>query len=169
MYLREGVVKPGDEARVERLERKMFDFERDVARVGKKKQTSPREDIDVENKLEGYWCEGEKCLSSRTHWVLHSSETICWNCWHDPCVCAAPLVWDEAERAYYLFFCHVTVKPRTTSGFLNQKVTGQELLSDAKRRKKKTTLNEGKKRKIAPTINGLHRTKGSVATTMRRD
>jgi hypothetical protein len=45
MYLREGVVKPGDEARVEPLERKMFDFERDVARVGKKKQTSSREDI----------------------------------------------------------------------------------------------------------------------------
>jgi hypothetical protein len=109
MYLREGVVEPGDEARVERLERKMFDFERDVARVGKKKRTSPREDIasnmvDVENKLEGYWCKGEKCLSSRTHWVLHSSETICWDCRHDPCVCAAPLVWDEAEQAYYHFF-----------------------------------------------------------------
>jgi hypothetical protein len=142
MYLREGVVEPGDEARVERLERKMFDFERDVARVGKKKRTSPREDIasnmvDVENKLEGYWCKGEKCLSSRTHWVLHSSETICWDCRHDPCACAAPLVWDEAEHAYYHFFCHVTVKPRKTSGFLNQKVNGQELLSDAKRRTKK--------------------------------
>jgi hypothetical protein len=59
MYLREGVVEPGDEARVERLERKMFDFKRDVARVGKKKQTSSREDIAsdmvyFENKLEGY-------------------------------------------------------------------------------------------------------------------
>jgi hypothetical protein len=72
MYLREGVVKPGDKARVERLERKMFDFERNVARVGKKKQTLSREDIasdmaGVENKLEGYWCEGDKCLSSCTH------------------------------------------------------------------------------------------------------
>ena len=126
MYFHEGVVEPGDEARVERLERKMFDFERDVARVGKKKQTSSREDIasdmvDVENKVEGHWCEGEKCLSSHTHWVLHSSETICCDCRHDPCACAAPLVWDEAEKAYYLFFCHVTVKPRTTFGFLNQK------------------------------------------------
>jgi hypothetical protein len=120
----------------------MFDFERDFARVGKKKQPSSRKDIasdmvDVENKLEGYWCEGEKRLRSRNHWVLHSSETICCDCWYDPCACAAPLVWDEAEQAYSHFFCLVTVKPRTTSGFLNQKVTGQELLSNAKRRKKR--------------------------------
>jgi hypothetical protein len=102
MHLREGEVKPGDEARVELLERKVSDFERNVARVAKKELTSSREGmasdmVDVEKKLEGYWSKGEKCLSSHTHWVLHSSETICCDCGHDPCECAAPLVWDEAE------------------------------------------------------------------------
>jgi hypothetical protein len=56
--------------------------------------------VDVENNLEGYWCEGEKCMNSRTHCVLHSSEMICWDCRYDPCACLAPLVWDEAEQAY---------------------------------------------------------------------
>ncbi len=72
MYLREGVVEPGDEARVEQLERKLADFERDIARVAKEEPASSREAIasdmvDVENKLEGYWCQGEKCLSICTH------------------------------------------------------------------------------------------------------
>jgi hypothetical protein len=89
MYLCEGEVESGDETRVERLERKLADFERDVPRVVKKEPTSSREGasdmVNVENRLEGYWCKGEKCLSSCTHWVLHSSETICCDCGHDPC------------------------------------------------------------------------------------
>jgi hypothetical protein len=80
-----------------------------VARVGKGLPTPSREDmasnmVQVENNLEGYWCKGEKCMSSSTHWVLHSSETICWDCWHNPCACLIPLEWDEAEQAYYFFF-----------------------------------------------------------------
>ena len=72
MYLREGGVKPGDEARVERLERKISDWERDLSREVKKERTTSREDlasdmVNTENNLKGYWCEGEKCLSSRTH------------------------------------------------------------------------------------------------------
>jgi hypothetical protein len=77
MYFREGEVEPGDEAKVERLERKLWDWKRDVlARVGKGLPTLSREDmashmVQVENNLEGYWCKGEKCMSSsRTHWVL---------------------------------------------------------------------------------------------------
>ena len=129
MYLRDGGVEAGDEAKVERLERKVWDWKRDVvARVGKGSLTPSREDmasdmVQVENNLEGYWCEGEKCMSSRTHWVMHSSETICWDCRHDPCACSVPLEWDEAEQAYYFFFCRATVKPRITSGFPNRQVT----------------------------------------------
>jgi hypothetical protein len=108
----------------------LWDWKRDVvARVGKGSSTPSREDmasdiVQVENNLEGYWCEGEKCMSSRTHWVMHSSETICWDCRHDPCACSVlPLEWDEAEQAYYFCFCRATVKPRITSGFPNQQVT----------------------------------------------
>ena len=43
-------------------------------------------------------------MCKRTHWVLHDSPSICWDCVHDPCSCEAPLVWDDAEKAYYSFF-----------------------------------------------------------------
>jgi hypothetical protein len=56
--------------------------------------------VQVEINLEGYWCKGEKCVSSPTHWVLHSSERICLDCRHDPYACLPLLVWDEAEQAY---------------------------------------------------------------------
>jgi hypothetical protein len=61
MYLCKGDVEPGDEAKVERLERKVSEWKRDVVRVGKKIPTSSREEmasnmVDVENNLEGYWC-----------------------------------------------------------------------------------------------------------------
>jgi hypothetical protein len=42
MYLHEGEVGPGDEARADRLERKILDFERDVARVVKKEPALSR-------------------------------------------------------------------------------------------------------------------------------
>jgi hypothetical protein len=93
MYLHEGEVGPGDEAKVVQLERKLSDWKRDVVdRVGKELPTPSKEDmasdiLQVENNLEGYWCEGEKCMSNCTHQVLHSSETICWDCWHDQCAC----------------------------------------------------------------------------------
>jgi hypothetical protein len=61
MYLRKGDVEPGDEAKVERLERKVSEWKRNVVRVGKKIPTSSREEmasnmVNVENNLEGYWC-----------------------------------------------------------------------------------------------------------------
>jgi hypothetical protein len=62
MHFRDGEVEPGDEAKVEQLERKLWDWKRDVvARVGKGSSTPLREDmasdmVQVENNLEGYWC-----------------------------------------------------------------------------------------------------------------
>jgi hypothetical protein len=40
MYLREGDVKPGDEAKVERLERKLSEWKRNVVRVGRKENAN---------------------------------------------------------------------------------------------------------------------------------
>jgi hypothetical protein len=99
MYLRTGEVNPGNEVRVMRLERKLSDWYCNVCKEpGSEKPT--REDMladlsQVENSCEGYWCEGEKCVSVRTHWVMHSSKRLCWDCSHDPCACSPPLVWDE--------------------------------------------------------------------------
>jgi hypothetical protein len=59
MYFRDGEVEAGDEAKVERLERKLWDWKRDVvARVGKGSLTPSREDmasdmVQVENNLLG--------------------------------------------------------------------------------------------------------------------
>jgi hypothetical protein len=57
----------------------------------------------VENNFDGYWCEEVKCLCARTQWVLHESESFCWDCTHDPCACSTPLNWDASEQAYYRF------------------------------------------------------------------
>jgi hypothetical protein len=93
--------------------------------------------VDVENSLEGYRCEGEKYLSSCTHWVLHSSETICCDCGHDPCACAAPLVWDEAEQAYYHSFCHLM---ETKSNFwLSKPTSDRARIAFIRKEKKETT------------------------------
>jgi hypothetical protein len=49
MYFREGEVGPSDEAKVERLKRKLWDWKRDVvARVGKGLPTPSREDMASE-------------------------------------------------------------------------------------------------------------------------
>jgi hypothetical protein len=171
MHLREGEVEPSDEAKVERLERKLSEWKRDVVRAGKKMPTPSREDmasnmVDVENNLEGYWCKREKCMNSRTHWVLHSS---CWDCWHDPCACLAPLVWDEVEQMYHHFFCHAGAK-RKNNFWLSEATSDLTRISFKRREEKKETAgNKGKKRKSAPTINRLPKTKGSVATTMQSD
>jgi hypothetical protein len=106
MYLQEGEINPGDEGKVIRFEKKMSDWRRDV--VGGLKNLT-REDMSsnmcqVENGFNGYWCEGVKCLCVRTHWVLHESESFCWDCMHDLCACSTPLVWDATEQAYYNFF-----------------------------------------------------------------
>ncbi len=85
----------------------MSDRKRDV--VGESKNFTG-EDMSadmfrVENSFDGYWCEGVKCCLDRTHWVLHESESNCWDCMHYPCGCSPPLVWDEAEKAY----CHFLI------------------------------------------------------------
>jgi hypothetical protein len=78
LYLREGEVNPGDKAKVERLETRLSDWYRDVVqKVGKNKSVSEKpkqkdmlaDSFEVENGFKGYWCEGEKCVSHRTHWV----------------------------------------------------------------------------------------------------
>ena len=154
LYLREGEVNPGDEAKVvERLETKLSDWYRDVVqKVGKNKSVSEkpkREDmladsLEVENGFKGYWCEGEKCVSHRTHWVLHSSKTICWECRHDPCACSSPLVWDESEDVYYTFFL-------SCDGKTKENIWMSEPLSDLarisfRRKEKKRKENTEKKR-----------------------
>jgi hypothetical protein len=150
MYLCEGEADPGDEARAERLEWKLANFERDVARVVKEEPASSREGIasdtvDVENKLEGYWCKGEKCLSSRTRWVLHFSETICCDCGHDPCACGAPLVWDEAEQAYHHFF--LSCDGKTKSNFWLSEPTSDRARIAFKHKEKKKRQHERKERR----------------------
>jgi hypothetical protein len=70
MYLHEGEIEPGDEAKVERLECKLLDWKRNVVdRVGKELPTPLKEDmasnmVQFGNNLEGHWCKGEKCVSS---------------------------------------------------------------------------------------------------------
>jgi hypothetical protein len=111
-YLAEGDVNPGEEAKVARFERKMFDWERDVVQKAmtirgatKPTRTKMSQDIfKLEHDFGGYWCVGDECKCKRTHWVVHDSVSNCWECMHDPCACNAPLVWDEEEKAYYRFF-----------------------------------------------------------------
>jgi hypothetical protein len=151
MYLREGVVEPGDEAKEEQLERKILDWKRDIVdRVGKELPTPSRDEmvsdmVQVENNLEGYWCEGDKCVSSRTHWVLHSSETICWDCRHDPCACLPPLVWDETEQAYYRFLKSCDGKTKNNIWLLEP--TSDLARISFKRKEKKQRDNMKKRRK----------------------
>jgi hypothetical protein len=84
MYLREGEVTPGDEAKVERYEKKLANWKRDFIDVVKSTNQRTKEEISgdmfkVGNSFDGYWCEGEKCLCERTHWVLYYSKT-CQGC-----------------------------------------------------------------------------------------
>jgi hypothetical protein len=45
----------------------------------------------------------------RTRWSIYRE------CMHNPCACNGPLVWDEAEKAYYCLFlsCHGMTKKNT--------------------------------------------------------
>jgi hypothetical protein len=115
MYIRNGEVNPGDEAKVERLESKMSDWKRYV--IGDSKNFT-RDEISfdlhqVEKNFDGYWCEGDKCACKRTHWVIHESESNCWECMHDPCACNPPLELDQAEKAYFRFFLSCDGKTKT--------------------------------------------------------
>jgi hypothetical protein len=103
MYQRKGEVKPGDKAKVVRYKSKMFDWKHDVVIEGADNQPAT-EDMSakmdkVENNFDVYWCEGDKCGCTRTHWVINANETNCWDCMHDPCACNPPLEWDEVEKA----------------------------------------------------------------------
>jgi hypothetical protein len=115
MYIQYGEVNPGNEAKIERLETKMSDWKRDV--IGDSKNFM-REEISfdlnqVKKNFNGYWCEGDKCACKRTHWVIHQSETNCWDCMHDPFACRPLLEWDEGEKAYFRFFLSSYSKTRT--------------------------------------------------------
>ena len=124
MYLQYGDVNPGDEKKVERYERKLDEWQRDVvSKVGtvpgsrqQSKEEMSEEIYALENNFNGFWCQGDQCLSKRSHWVLHASKTTCWDCMHNPCACRLPLVWDDDELAYYRFFCLLTGKQRRMSG-----------------------------------------------------
>jgi hypothetical protein len=64
MYLREGEVNSGNEAKVARFESKMLDWKRDVITGSKnvlKEEMSADLYYQVENSFNGYWCEGVKC------------------------------------------------------------------------------------------------------------
>ena len=119
MYLTEGQVTPGDEDKVDRFEKKISEWKRDVE--GKNWVKPPKYDkhhtrpqkwktevanafFELERAYGGYWCEGEECECPRSHWVIFASKTTCWDCMHDPCTCRGPLEWDEAENAYSRFF-----------------------------------------------------------------
>jgi hypothetical protein len=110
MYLREGEVVPGEEAKIARFEKKMADWQRDVVDKNLLVKTEPvKEEISnamfrLERSFGGYWCEGEECVCPQTHWVFNESAGNCYKCNHDPCACNPPLVWDEEESAYYSFF-----------------------------------------------------------------
>jgi hypothetical protein len=115
MYLREGEINPGDEEKVIRFEKKISEWKQDILDkiVTKPGSSIPTKDdissdfVALENSFGGYWCEGEKCHCDRSHWVIHDSDSNCWECMHDPCACRAPLVWDGKENAYYVFFLSV--------------------------------------------------------------
>ena len=120
MYLQYGDVNPGDEEKVARYERKISEWKRDVVdnlltlpKLGQPTKEEMSHDIfKLENGFNGFWCQGDQCLTNRSHWVLHESKTTCWECMHDPCACKLPLVWDEDERAYYRFFLSVDGKTK---------------------------------------------------------
>ena len=161
MYLRDGEINPGDEAKVARLEKKIMDWKRDIvdnenqnyAESTEPKPTIPtrlemtNDMLELENKFNGYWCEGEKCGALRTHWVLNESISNCWSCMHDPCACSPPLVWDEAENAYYRFFlsCDGNIK---TNIWMSEPTTDLAKIN-FKRREMKRMENEKREREEA--------------------
>jgi hypothetical protein len=108
MYLCEGEVNPGDEDKVIRYKEKLGDWQCDVVN-GQLTKKPTREEMSsglfqLEHSFNRYWCEGEKCGCTRTHWLIHASKLNCWECMHDPCACSLPLVWDDSEQAYYHSF-----------------------------------------------------------------
>jgi hypothetical protein len=103
MYLAQGNINPGEEAKVARFER----IQKEMTNPGGTKPTRKKMSQDIfklENHFGGYWYVGDECKCKRTQWVIHESILNCWECMHDPCTCNAPLVWDEEEKAYYQFF-----------------------------------------------------------------
>jgi hypothetical protein len=118
MYLGEGQ-QPANENKRLRLEKKISEWKRDVVLP---KQSSPgfvlpsKQDMasdffQMEWEHTAYWCEGEECYCKRTHWVVFSKDSFCYECMHDPCACRPPLFWDESEDAYFRLFesCDATI------------------------------------------------------------
>jgi hypothetical protein len=80
MYLHEGEVNLGNEAKVVRLENKLANWKRDVMKDSKKLVT--KEDMcaklhQLQDSFNGYWYKGKKCRCKRTHWVVIASMTNC--------------------------------------------------------------------------------------------
>jgi hypothetical protein len=98
----------------------------------------------VENGFNGYWCERVKCLCARTHWVLHESESFCWDSMHDPCARSTPLVWDATKQAYHHFFWSCDGKMKKNISML--KPIGSMSTINYKRGEKKRKERENKER-----------------------
>jgi hypothetical protein len=121
-YFQDGYVYPGDEQKIARLERQINEWERDVVNKALIKpgemvptRASMAGDLWREmNKGEGYWCLGHRCECERSHWVRQSAECFCWDCMHDPCACRLPLMWDEAQEAYYRMNSRTKDAPQRT-------------------------------------------------------
>jgi hypothetical protein len=82
----------------------------------------------------------------------------------------APLVWDEAEQAYHLFF--LSCDGKTKNNFWLSEPTSDRARIAFKRKEKKKKDNMKRRKEeedCADNQRRLHRTKGSFATTMRRD
>ena len=112
MNPRKGNVNAGDEKKVARFEKKISELKRDVGNKKKwkfeankpSKQEMSSDIFELKNNFGGYWCQGEECTCIRSHWVIHSSKSNCWECMHDPCAYRPPLVWDVKENVYFRFF-----------------------------------------------------------------
>jgi hypothetical protein len=81
IYLHEGEVIPGEEEKVIRYEKRILDWKRNVLNENTTKMLTKEEMFlelfQFENSFNGYWCEGEKCGCTRTHWVVTASKGNC--------------------------------------------------------------------------------------------
>jgi hypothetical protein len=147
-----------DQVQVANLERKVADWLRDVVRkdVGQMgasryltKKSICNSMLRVEEGFEGYWCEGKSCECERTHWVMNESESHCWECLHDPCVCIPPLMWDKGEEAYYRVSAKKKVwmsAPTTESAMVEYNRREEQKKRDEKRKIEHDVCSEKQKK-----------------------
>jgi hypothetical protein len=108
MYLREGEVNPGDEAKV-------IQYEKNIRMETRCFGGKLREDaVEGPNCYRHYqtrkWLQrilvrgSQMRVPEKSLGRLYSSKSNCWDCMHDPCACNPPLVWDDEENGCYSFF-----------------------------------------------------------------